>query len=424
MVSCLRHRVDRDKAHGKNDSKRHVDQVVKMEHRHETSQSQMRGIDDDVRDERTLSGPGLRSQQHGFSASASPSYDMLDRVNGGLDAGGNSCRTAALAIRLHHHASRIREPKLMHWKPSEFEPSPCHQWPPQSQQPQPPFDGFIFSARDDGGGSRMIDRIGQNQVRHIVADFNAGRHGQARRLCEEGLRRKPGDPSLNHLLAAILFAKGDVTRALVHVKASLAVEADNAPAQLLAGRIARIARDFDQALFHFGRAAELTQGAEALLERARTLDAAGDLKRALEAWRVAWRADPLSIEVAARLGRMLFDDGTLAEAASMLERAVAGDGSAAAYFDLGLVKQDLNDPVGAAAAYRKALEKRPDDAEAAVNLGIALQDTGDMDAAIEAYRAAYRLRATTFGTIAMSLTSAPRGRLWLDREALKRLLEG
>jgi len=41
-----------------------------------------------------------------------------------------------------------------------------------------------------------------------------------------------------------------------------------------------------------------------------------------------------------------------------------------------------------------------------------------------AYARAYRLRPSTFGTIAMALTSAPHGRLWLDQEALRRSLSG
>jgi hypothetical protein len=39
-----------------------------------------------------------------------------------------------------------------------------------------------------------------------------------------------------------------------------------------------------------------------------------------------------------------------------------------------------------------------------------------------AYRRAYRLRPSLFGTIAMALTSAPHGRLWLDPESLRRSL--
>ncbi len=78
----------------------------------------------------------------------------------------------------------------------------------------------------------------------------------------------------------------------------------------------------------------------------------------------------------------------------------------------------------AAAAYRKALEIKPDHAEAALNLGVVLQEAGDLDNAMRAYAEAYRLRPQTFGTIAMALTSAPHGRLWLDEAALRRSLGG
>ncbi|MEI9423655.1 tetratricopeptide repeat protein [Mesorhizobium sp. Cs1299R1N1] len=264
----------------------------------------------------------------------------------------------------------------------------------------------------------------QNEMRRIVADFNAGRHEQARLLCEEALRQTADDPALNHLMAAVLFAKGEISGGRAHIQASLAIRPDNASAQLLAGRLARAARDFDHALFHFSRAAELAPGAAALIEQARTLDEAGDRTQALELWRQVTLADPLSAEAAARLGRMLFEDGMPADAAPLLERAVKGDAPASAWFDLALVRQDLHDDAGAAAAYRKALEIRPDNAEAAVNLGVVLQEAGDMDAAIEAYRTAYEQRATTFGIIAMALTSAPHGKLWIDRETLKGLLGG
>jgi cytochrome c-type biogenesis protein CcmH/NrfG len=108
----------------------------------------------------------------------------------------------------------------------------------------------------------------------------------------------------------------------------------------------------------------------------------------------------------------------------LLERAVAGDAPASAWFDLGLVRQDLHDCDKAASAYRKALEKKPDHAEAALNLGTVLQESGDLDGAMLAYAAAYRLRPAMFGSIAMALTSAPHGRLWLDDAELRRALGG
>ncbi|BAI76551.1 TPR repeat protein (plasmid) [Azospirillum sp. B510] len=263
----------------------------------------------------------------------------------------------------------------------------------------------------------------EDQVRQIVADFNAGRFEQAISLCEAGLRRNRNDPILNHLFAAVLFAKGDAARAGAHIRTSLAAKADNAPGHLLAGRIARSCGDFERALFHLGRAAAMSPSLEILLEQARTVDAVGDRNRSIDAWRAVTRANPGLPEAAARLGRLLFEDGLLRDAAAVLEAVPAAGRTASLWFDLGLVKQDLRDLAGAADAYREALELQPGNAEAAVNLGIVLQDMRDIDGAVAAYQVAYGVQPETFGVIAMSLTSAPRGQLWLDRQALKRMLK-
>jgi tetratricopeptide (TPR) repeat protein len=102
---------------------------------------------------------------------------------------------------------------------------------------------------------------------------------------------------------------------------------------------------------------------------------------------------------------------------------VATDAPASVWFDLGLVRQDLREYDKAVAAYAKALDIKPDFAEAALNRGVALQDTGDIDQAMRAYAEAYRLRPSCFGLIAQALTSAPHGRLWLDEASLRRALE-
>jgi tetratricopeptide (TPR) repeat protein len=117
------------------------------------------------------------------------------------------------------------------------------------------------------------------------------------------------------------------------------------------------------------------------------------------------------------LRQIAFEDGDAASAAALLARATAGDAPASVWFDLGLARQDLCEYAAAATAYRKAIELKPDYAEATLNLGIVLQEAGDLDAAMGAYRDAYRLRRESFGRIAMALTSASHGRLWLDEDA-------
>ena len=275
----------------------------------------------------------------------------------------------------------------------------------------------------------MSQPTAEETVRRATAAFNAGSRDEARKVCEQGLSRAPGDPMLSHLLAAVLFSQGEIEAARGHVETSLAKRPGNAAAQLLAARIARAARDFDAALAHLDRAIAMAPQREAFVEKARTLDQASldhaSLRPAArDAWQAVLKVAPQNMEAAARLGRLAWEDGDHTLAASLLERAAAGDAPASAWFDLGLVRQDLHDYDKAAAAYRTALEKKPDHAEAALNLGTVLQEKGDLDGAMRAYAAAYRLRPTMFGTIAMALTSAPHGRLWLDEAALRRSLGG
>ena len=275
----------------------------------------------------------------------------------------------------------------------------------------------------------MSQPAAEETVRRATAAFNAGQRDEARKVCEQGLRRAPGDPMLSHLLAAVLFSQGEIAAARSLVETSLAKRPGNAAAQLLAARIARAARDFDTALAHLDRAIAMAPLPEAFVEKARTLDQASVDQAILRpvarnAWQAILKVAPQNMEAAARLGRLAWEDGDHALAASLLERAVAGDAPASAWFDLGLARQDLRDHGAAAAAYRKALAKKPDHAEAALNLGTVLQEKGDLDGAMRAYGDAYRLRPSMFGSIAMALTSAPHGRLWLDEGALRRSLGG
>lgn len=275
----------------------------------------------------------------------------------------------------------------------------------------------------------MSPHTAEDIVRRATAAFNAGRRDEARRLCEQGLAGQPGDPMLSHLLAAVLFSQGEIAPARGHIETSLARRPDNAAARLLAARIARAGRDFEAALSHLDRLIALAPQREAFVEKARTLDQVSLLQKSLrqqarEAWQAILKIMPQNAEAAARLGRLAWEDGDHAAALSLLERATAGEAPAPVWFDLGLVRQDLRDFAGAAAAYLKAFELKPDYAEAALNLGTVLQEKGDLDGAMRAYGDAYRLRPQMFGTIAMALTSAPHGRLWLDEAALRRSLGG
>ena len=269
-----------------------------------------------------------------------------------------------------------------------------------------------------------MNKHAEDIVRRATAAFNSGHADEALRLCEQGLAGRPADPMLHHLLAAVLFSKGEITPALAHIEKSLMKRPEHAAALLLAARIARAAGDFDAALSHLDRVIAMAPQREIFIEKARTLDQAGHRAAACAAWQAILTVVPDHAEAVARLGRLTWEDGDHAGALSLLERAVKLDAPASVWFDLGLVRQDLRDQEGAASAYRRAFELRPEHAEAALNLGTVLQESGDLDGAMRASRDAYRLRPKMFGTIAMALTSAPHGRLWIDEAALRRSLLG
>ena len=136
----------------------------------------------------------------------------------------------------------------------------------------------------------------------------------------------------------------------------------------------------------------------------------------------ALAADPANAAGYFGQGRCLRERGRLREAAAAFERSVTLQPRfAQAWFLLGLVRDDLRDPM-AAAAYSAALGADPGLHEAALNLGIARQETGNLDGALDAYGRALRTRPEALGRIAHALSSSPTGCLFLDLGGLRQIL--
>ncbi|WFU05343.1 tetratricopeptide repeat protein (plasmid) [Rhizobium sp. CB3171] len=259
-------------------------------------------------------------------------------------------------------------------------------------------------------------------IANAIAAFNESNRELAKQLCEAGLNQFPSDPSLSHLLAAILFAEEDFSGAREKIEKSLAAQPRNAPALILAGKIYRAEHKLEAALMQLEKAASLEVRLEIFVEKARIFDQMGNKSAARDAWSMVLNAKPTSLEALNRLSSLARERGALVEAEQLLERAVALEDHPKIWFELALVRHDLQNLVGAAEAYQRVLEMNADAPEAAVNLGVVLQEAGRMDEAMAAFSTAYALDASTFGVIAMALTSAPCGRLWLDEEVLRQSL--
>ena len=190
------------------------------------------------------------------------------------------------------------------------------------------------------------------------------------------------------------------------------------------GESLRRAGQAKAAVLAFARAAESSADPMDDVRLGAALQTLDRPQEAVVAFRRALETAPNLPEARAALGACLRQTGEPQLARAELEQAVTrrpGDGRA--WFALGLVCEDLRDTPGAIEAYRRSVEAQADVPEAHVNLGLNLQNAGDLDAAMDSYRRAMRLRPDTFGRIAQALTSAKRGRLWLNSARLRRLLE-
>ena len=190
------------------------------------------------------------------------------------------------------------------------------------------------------------------------------------------------------------------------------------------GEALRKAGQLKTAVLAFARAGESSADPMDFARLGAALQAVERPREAIVAFRQALAAAPNLVEARMALAACLRQTGELQAARAELERALtlrADDGRA--WFALGLVCEDLRDTQGAIEAYRRSIEAMPDIPEAHVNLGLNLQNLGDLDAALDSYRRAMRLRPDTFGRIAQALTSAKKGRLWLNPARLRRLLE-
>lgn len=178
----------------------------------------------------------------------------------------------------------------------------------------------------------------------------------------------------------------------------------------------------DAALAAFDRALSApSPPVAARLGRARCLMAADRAPEAVALLESAGLGD--DARASALLGQALYAVGRPADAETTLARAVNdAPADAGSWYRLGLVRQDLHDPAGAARAYGEALRLRPDLHPAAFNLAVALQDAGDIDGAVDAYREAVRLDPDCAMRAVQSLTSAATGRLFLSPAAARRFL--
>lgn len=218
-------------------------------------------------------------------------------------------------------------------------------------------------------------------------------YAEARALCEDMLRQRPGFADCHLQMSKIAFAAGDVEAAFTAARKAVAVGPQNERAHVQLAGLLRQRGDLDGAIAHYRRALEIQPDApETRTSLGRALAEKGELAEAAGLLGAAATAQPESAEAATQLGFVLAKQGKLDEAVLSYRRALALDpASAEAHAYLGSALASKAQWDEAITHFEQALEGRPENAELHDWLGVALREKGRSDEALGHFREAVRL---------------------------------
>jgi arylsulfatase A-like enzyme/Flp pilus assembly protein TadD len=223
------------------------------------------------------------------------------------------------------------------------------------------------------------------------------KYAEARSLCDEMLRQRPGFADCHLQMSKIAAAEGQMDAAYAAAAKAVALGPANDRAQLQLAALLRERGDLDGSIVHFRRALELQPDApETRIWLGRALAEKGRLDEAATLLGGTASAQPESAAAATQLGFVLAKQGKLPEAVLSYRRALALDpNSAEAHAYLGSALATQGSLEEAVAHFEEALRLKPDHfgvheqlAAAHLNLGRGLKQQGKLDDAVAHYRRA------------------------------------
>ncbi|MHC4956140.1 MAG: tetratricopeptide repeat protein [Planctomycetota bacterium] len=227
-----------------------------------------------------------------------------------------------------------------------------------------------------------------------------GRYDDAIEACKAALRIKPEYAQAHALMADALMEKRDYDGAVAAAKAALRIDPSEVRAHVTIGSILQGRRDFDGAIARFREALRIDpKNCRAYSNMAECLYGKGDLPGALAAYQEVFRIDPNFPLALLNYGSLIsFEQGRHAEAIVLIRKHLElAPATPAAYTSLANAHKGVRDFERAEAAFKKAIELDPGDANASANYGAFLVDhLGRYDDAIVLFRAALRAQPDDF----------------------------
>jgi len=200
----------------------------------------------------------------------------------------------------------------------------------------------------------------------------------------------PGKEEARLHLAGLLRSRGDIDGAIAQFRQALASQPDSLDARTRLGRALADKGQFDEAVSTLRPAvASRPDSAEAFTQLGFALAKQGHLPEAIKSYRQALALEPASAEAHAYLGSALASQRNLDEAIVHFEQALRAMPDHAELHDwLGVALRDKGRPDEALAQFREAVRLDPGLAAAELDLGRALKQQGKLDEAVQHYRRA------------------------------------
>ncbi|HET7293395.1 MAG TPA: tetratricopeptide repeat protein [Vicinamibacteria bacterium] len=200
-----------------------------------------------------------------------------------------------------------------------------------------------------------------------------GRFDQAAKAYQAALAADPDFSPGRSALINAQFRKGDLDGALAEARKLAAAAPHSGEAQLLLGELLLRKNDFEGAVAALEKAVHLLPGsANAHAYLARAYHSTGKVKEAVGEYAKAVQADAANADLRSNYGLALAQVGQHAQAADELKKVVATPGykKTDGYTNLGFAYRSMEPPRNedAIAAYKKALELEPKNAQAALGL--------------------------------------------------------
>ncbi|HLQ23289.1 MAG TPA: tetratricopeptide repeat protein [Gemmatimonadales bacterium] len=228
------------------------------------------------------------------------------------------------------------------------------------------------------------------RLNKLVEDKN---YPEARALCEEMLRQRPGFADCHLQMSKIAAAEGNLDAALTAARKAVAVGPKNERAHVQLAALLKERGDVDGAIAQLRQALALEPNApDTRMLLGRALAEKGWLDEAAGLLGTAATVQPESAAAATQLGFVLAKQGKLQEAVLSYRRALALDpGSAEAHAYLGSALASQGHWDEAIEHFQAALKAKPENAELHDWMGVALRERGRTEEALGHFREAVRL---------------------------------